>query len=159
MRIPDEVTEALNYLEENGYVSKGDLRMPEDVLPPDSKHLKAILAFRKQTDINDGIRIKWWIEQTREHLKAQGIIDPFEQAYVLRKLGTARDAILKVTRLKKPEFEHRIAFLFRGKSNYGRKKIGDVEALLQRLQFSFLHNFFFHEIKMQFDVQTQICLT
>lgn len=131
MRIPDEVTEALNYLEENGYVSKGDLRMPEDVLPPDSKHLKAILAFRKQTDINDGIRIKWWIEQTREHLIAQGIVDPLEQAYVLRKLGTARDAILKVTRLNKSEFEHQIAFLFRGKRSYARRKIGDVEAMLR----------------------------
>ena len=131
MKIPEEVTDALDYLEQNGYVAQGDLRMPEDVLPPDNKHLKAILAFRKQTDINDRIRIKWWIEQTREHLIAQGIIDPFEQAYVLRKLGTVRDAILKVTRLNKSEFEHRIAFLFRGKSNYGRKKIGDVESLLR----------------------------
>lgn len=138
MKIPEEVTEALNYLEENGYVSKGDLRMPEDVLPPNSKHLKAILAFRKQTDINDGIRIKWWIEQTREHLIAQGIIDPFEQAYVLRKLGTARDAILKVTRLNRSEFEHRVAFLFRGKNNYGRKKIGDVEVLLRYKNVRFL---------------------
>ena len=138
MKIPDEVTEALNYLEENGYVSKGDLRMPEDILPPDSKHLKAILAFRKQTDINDRIRIKWWIDQTREHLIAQGIVDPFEQAYVLRKLGTAQDAILKVTRLKRFEFEHRIAFLFRGKRSYARKKIGDVEALLRYKNVRFL---------------------
>ena len=138
MRIPDEVTEALNYLEENGYVSKGDLRMPEDVLPPDSKHLKAILAFRKQTDINENIRISWWIDQTKEHLIAQGIVDPFEQAYVLRKLGTAQDAILKVTRLKRFEFEHRIAFLFRGKRSYARKKIGDVEALLRYKNVRFL---------------------
>ena len=138
MRIPDEVTEALNYLEENGYVSKGDLRMPEDVLPPDSKHLKAILAFRKQTDINDRIRIKWWIDQTREHLIDQGIVDPLEQAYVLRKMGTAKEAILKVTGLKQPEFEHRIAFLFRGKRSYARKKIGDVEALLRYKNVRFL---------------------
>lgn len=140
MRIPDELTEALNYLEENGYVSKGDLRMPEDVLPPDSKHLKAILAFRKQTDINDGIRIKWWIEQTREHLIDQGIVDPFEQAYVLRKLGTAQDAILKVTRLKRFEFKHRIAFLFRGKRSYARRKIGDVEAMLRYNNVHYLLN-------------------
>lgn len=138
MKIPKEVTKALDYLEENGYVSKGDPRMPEDVLPPDSKHLKAILAFRKQTDINDRIRIKWWIDQTREHLIAQGIVDPFEQAYVLRKLGTAQDAILKVTRLKRFEFEHRIAFLFRGKRSYARKKIGDVEALLRYKNVRFL---------------------
>ena len=138
MKIPKEVTKALDYLEENGYVSKGVPRMPEDVLPPDSKHLKAILAFRKQTDINDRIRIKWWIEQTREHLIAQGIVDPFEQAYVLRKLGTAQDAILKVTRLKQSEFEHRIAFLFRGKRSYARKKIGDVEALLRYKNVRFL---------------------
>ena len=138
MKIPKEVTKALDYLEENGYVSKGDPRMPEDVLPPDSKHLKAILAFRKQTDINDRIRIKWWIEQTIEHLIAQGIVDPFEQAYVLRKLGTAQDAILKVTRLKRFEFEHRIAFLFRGKRSYARKKIGDVEALLRYKNVRFL---------------------
>lgn len=138
MKIPEEVTEAIDYLEQKGYVAQGDLRMPEDVLPPNNKHLKAILAFRKQTDINDRIRIKWWIEQTREHLTAQGIVDPFEQAYVLRKLGTAQDAILKVTRLKQFEFEHRIAFLFRGKSNYGRKKIGDVEALLRYKNVRFL---------------------
>lgn len=138
MKIPKEVTKALDYLEENGYVSKGDLRMPEDVLPPDSKHLKAILAFRKQTDINENIRISWWIDQTREHLIAQGIVDPFEQAYVLRKLGTAQDAILKVTRLKRFEFEHRIAFLFRGKRSYARKKIGDVEALLRYKNVRFL---------------------
>ena len=138
MKIPKEVTKALDYLEENGYVSKGDLRMPEDVLPPDSKHLKAILAFRKQTDINENIRISWWIDQTREHLIAQGIVDPFEQAYVLRKLGTAQDAILKVTRLKRFEFEHRIAFLFRGKRSYARKKIGDVEALLRYKNARFL---------------------
>ena len=138
MKIPKEVTKALDYLEENGYVSKGDLRMPEDVLPPDSKHLKAILAFRKQTDINENIRISWWIDQTREHLIAQGIVDPFEQAYVLRKLGTAQDAILKVTRLKQFEFEHRIAFLFRGKRSYARKKIGDVEALLRYKNVRFL---------------------
>lgn len=131
MKIPDEVTEALNYLEENGYVSKGDLRMPEDVLPPDSKHLKAILAFRKQTDINENIRISWWIDQTKEHLIDQCIVDPLEQAYVLRKLGTAKEAILKVTGLKQSEFEHRIAFLFRGKRSYARKKIGDVEAMLR----------------------------
>ena len=138
MKIPKEVTKALDYLEENGYVSKGDLRMPEDVLPPDSKHLKAILAFRKQTDINENIRISWWIDQTREHLIAQGIVDPFEQAYVLRQLGTAQDAILKVTRLKRFEFEHRIAFLFRGKRSYARKKIGDVEALLRYKNVRFL---------------------
>ena len=138
MKIPTEVTKALDYLEENGYVSKGDLRMPEDVLPPDSKHLKAILAFRKQTDINENIRISWWIDQTKEHLIAQGIVDPFEQAYVLRKLGTAQDAILKVTRLKRFEFEHRIAFLFRGKRSYARKKIGDVEALLRYKNVRFL---------------------
>ena len=138
MKIPKEVTKALDYLEENGYVSKGDLRMPEDVLPPDSKHLKAILAFRKQTDINENIRISWWIDQTKEHLIAQGIVDPFEQAYVLRKLGTAQDAILKVTRLKRFEFEHRIAFLFRGKRSYARKKIGDVEALLRYKNVRFL---------------------
>lgn len=138
MKIPEEVTDALNFLEKKGYVAKGDLRMPEDVLPPNNKHLKAILAFRKQTDINDGIRIKWWIEQTREHLIAQDIIDPFEQAYVLRKLGTARDAILKVTRLNRSEFEHRVAFLFRGKNNYGRKKIGDVEVLLRYKNVRFL---------------------
>lgn len=138
MKIPEEVTEAIDYLEQKGYVAQGDLRMPEDVLPPDNKHLKAILAFRKQTDINDGIRIKWWIEQTREHLIAQGIVDPFEQAYVLRKLGTAQDAILKVTRLKQFEFEHRIAFLFRGKRSYARKKIGDVEALLRYKNVRFL---------------------
>ena len=131
MKIPKEVTEALNYLEENGYVSKGDLRTPEDVLPPDSKHLKAILAFRKQTDINENIRISWWIDQTKEHLIDQGIVDPLEQAYVLRKLGTAKEAILKVTGLKQFEFEHRIAFLFRGKRSYARKKIGDVEAMLR----------------------------
>lgn len=140
MKIPEEVTEAINYLERKGYMAQGDLRMPEDVLPPNNKHLKAILAFRKQTDINDRIRIKWWIEQTREHLIAQGIVNPFEQAYVLRKLGTARDAILKVTRLKKSEFEHRIAFLFRGKSNYGRKKIGDVEAMLRYKNVHYLLN-------------------
>lgn len=138
MKIPKEVTKALDYLEENGYVSKGDLRMPEDVLPPDSKHLKAILAFRKQTDINEDIRISWWIDQTREHLIAQGIVDPFEQAYVLRKLGTAQDAILKVTGLKQFEFEHRIAFLFRGKRSYARKKIGDIEALLRYKNVRFL---------------------
>ena len=138
MKIPKEVTKALDYLEENGFVSKGDLRMPEDVLPPDSKHLKAILAFRKQTDINENIRISWWIDQTKEHLIAQGIVDPFEQAYVLRKLGTAQDAILKVTRLKRFEFEHRIAFLFRGKRSYARKKIGDVEALLRYKNVRFL---------------------
>ena len=138
MKIPDEVTEALNYLEENGYVSKGDLRMPEDVLPPDSKHLKAILAFRKQTDINEDIRISWWIDQTREHLIDQGIVDPLEQAYVLRKLGTAQEAILKVTGLKQFEFEHRIAFLFRGKRSYTRKKIGDIEALLRYKNVRFL---------------------
>lgn len=138
MRIPDEVTEALNYLEENGYVSKGDLRMPEDVLPPDSKHLKAILAFRKQTDINENIRISWWIDQTKEHLIDQGIVDPLEQAYVLRKLGTAKEAILKVTGLKQLEFERRIAFLFRGKRSYARKKIGDVEALLRYKNVRFL---------------------
>ena len=138
MKIPKEVTKALDYLEENGYVSKGDPRMPEDVLPPDSKHLKAILAFRKQTDINENIRISWWIDQTKEHLIAQGIVDPFEQAYVLRKLGTAQDAILKVTRLKRFEFEHRIAFLFRGKRSYARKKIGDVEALLRYKNVRFL---------------------
>ena len=138
MKIPKEVTKALDYLEENGYVSKGDLRMPEDVLPPDSKHLKAILAFRKQTDINENIRISWWIDQTKEHLIAQGIVDPFEQAYVLRKLGTAQDAILKVTRLKQSEFEHRIAFLFRGKRSYARKKIGDIEALLRYKNVRFL---------------------
>ena len=138
MKIPKEVTKALDYLEENGYVSKGDLRMPEDVLPPDSKHLKAILAFRKQTDINENIRISWWIDQTKEHLIAQGIVDPFEQAYVLRKLGTAQDAILKVTRLKRFEFEHRIAFLFRGKRSYARKKIGDIEALLRYKNVRFL---------------------
>ena len=138
MKIPKEVTKALDYLEENGYVSKGDLRMPEDVLPPDSKHLKAILAFRKQTDINENIRISWWIDQTREHLIAQGIVDPFEQAYVLRKLGTAQDAILKVTGLKQFEFEHRIAFLFRGKRSYARKKIGDIEALLRYKNVRFL---------------------
>ena len=61
----------------------------------------------------------------------QGIVDPLEQAYVLRKLGTAKEAILKVTGLKKFEFEHRIAFLFRGKRSYARNKIGDVEALLR----------------------------
>ena len=138
MRIPEEVTEALDYLEENGYVSQGELLMPEDILPPDSKHLKAILAFRKQTDINEDIRISWWIDQTREHLIDQGIVDPFEQAYVLRKLGTAQDAILKVTRLKQFEFEHRIAFLFRGKRSYARKKIGDVEALLRYKNVRFL---------------------
>lgn len=131
MKIPKEVTKALDYLEENGYVSQGDLRMPEDVLPPDSKHLKAILAFRKQTDINENIRISWWIDQTREHLIDQGIVDPLEQAYVLRKLGTAKEAILKVTGLKQFEFEHRIAFLFRGKRSYARRKIGDVEAMLR----------------------------
>lgn len=131
MKIPKEVTKALDFLEENGYVSKGDLRMPEDVLPPDSKHLKAILAFRKQTDINENIRISWWIDQTREHLIDQGIVDPLEQAYVLRKLGTAKEAILKVTGLKQSEFEHRIAFLFRGKRSYARRKIGDVEAMLR----------------------------
>ena len=140
MRIPDEVTEALNYLEENGYVSKGDLRMPEDVLPPDSKHLKAILAFRKQTDINENIRISWWIDQTREHLIDQGIVDPLEQAYVLRKLGTAKEAILKVTGLKQFEFEHRIAFLFRGKRSYARRKIGDVEAMLRYKNVHYLLN-------------------
>ena len=138
MKIPKEVTKALDYLEENGYVSKGDPRMPEDVLPPDSKHLKAILAFRKQTDINENIRISWWIDQTREHLTDQGIVDPLEQAYVLRKLGTAKEAILKVTRLKRFEFEHRIAFLFRGKRSYARKKIGDVEALLRYKNVRFL---------------------
>ena len=138
MKIPKEVTKALDYLEENGYVSKGDLRMPEDVLPPDSKHLKAILAFRKQTDINENIRISWWIDQTREHLTDQGIVDPFEQAYVLRKLGAAKEAILKVTGLKQFEFEHRIAFLFRGKRSYARKKIGDVEALLRYKNVRFL---------------------
>lgn len=138
MKIPKEVTKALDYLEENGYVSKGDLRMPEDVLPPDSKHLKAILAFRKQTDINENIRISWWIDQTREHLIDQGIVDPLEQAYVLRKMGTAKEAILKVTGLKQPEFEHRIAFLFRGKRSYARKKIGDVEALLRYKNVRFL---------------------
>ena len=138
MIIPKEVTEALDYLEENGYVSQGDLRMPEDVLPPDSKHLKAILAFRKQTDINEDIRISWWIDQTREHLIDQGIVDPLEQAYVLRKLGTAKEAILKVTGLKQFEFEHRIAFLFRGKRSYARKKIGDVEALLRYKNVRFL---------------------
>ena len=116
MKIPEEVTEAIDYLEQNGYVAKGDLRMPEDVLPPNNKHLKAILAFRKQTDINDGIRIKWWIEQTREHLIAQGIVDPFEQAYVLRKLGTARDAILKVTRLKKLSLNIELHFYFVAKA-------------------------------------------
>ena len=140
MKIPDEVTEALNYLEENGYVSKGDLRMPEDVLPPDSKHLKAILAFRKQTDINENIRISWWIDQTREHLIDQGIVDPLEQAYVLRKLGTAREAILKVTGLKKSEVEHRIAFLFRGKRSYARRKIGDVEVMLRYNNVHYLLN-------------------
>lgn len=140
MKIPEEVTEALNYLEQKGYVAQGDLRMPEDVLPPDNKHLKAILAFRKQTDINDGIRIKWWIEQTREHLIAQGIVNPFEQAYVLRKLGTAQDAILKVTGLKQFEFEHRIAFLFHGKISYARKKIGDVEAMLRYKDVHYLLN-------------------
>ncbi len=140
MKIPEEVTEAINYLEQKGYVAKGDLRMPEDVLPPNNKHLKAILAFRKQTDINDGIRIKWWIEQTREHLIAQGIVNPFEQAYVLRKLGTAQDAILKVTRLKQFEFEHRIAFLFRGKRSYARKKIGDIEAMLRYKDVHYLLN-------------------
>ena len=138
MKIPKEVTKALDYLEENGYVSKGDPRMPEDVLPPDSKHLKAILAFRKQTDINENIRISWWIDQTREHLIDQGIVDPLEQAYVLRKMGTAKEAILKVTGLKQPEFEHRIAFLFRGKRSYARKKIGDVEALLRYKNVRFL---------------------
>lgn len=138
MRIPKEVTKALDYLEENGYVSQGDLRMPEEVLPPDSKHLKAILAFRKQTDINEDIRISWWIDQTREHLIDQGIVDPLEQAYVLRKLGTAQEAILKVTGLKKFEFEHRIAFLFRGERSYARKKIGDVEALLRYKNVRFL---------------------
>ena len=138
MKIPKEVTKALDYLEENGYVSKGDPRMPEDVLPPDSKHLKAILAFRKQTDINENIRISWWIDQTREHLTDQGIVDPLEQAYVLRKLGAAKEAILKVTGLKQFEFEHRIAFLFRGKRSYARKKIGDIEALLRYKNVRFL---------------------
>ena len=140
MKIPEEVTEALDYLEENGYVSQGDLRMPEDVLPPDSKHLKAILAFRKQTDINENIRISWWIDQTREHLIDQGIVDPLEQAYVLRKLGTAKEAILKVTGLKQFEFEHRIAFLFRGKRSYARRKIGDVEAMLRYNNVHYLLN-------------------
>lgn len=140
MKIPKEVTKALDYLEENGYVSRGDPRMPEDVLPPDSKHLKAILAFRKQTDINEDIRISWWIDQTREHLIDQGIADPLEQAYVLRKLGTAREAILKVTGLNKFEFEHRIAFLFRGKRSYARKKIGDVEAMLRYKNVHYLLN-------------------
>ena len=100
MRIPDEVTEALNYLEENGYVSKGDPRMPEDVLPPDSKHLKAILAFRKQTDINENIRISWWIDHKIENLIDQGLVATLAHADVLRKLGTAKEAILKVTGVK-----------------------------------------------------------
>ena len=68
----------------------------------------------------------------------QGIVDPLEQAYVLRKMGTAKEAILKVTGLKQPEFEHRIAFLFRGKRSYARKKIGDVEALLRYKNVRFL---------------------
>lgn len=140
MKIPEEVTEAIDYLEQNGYVAQGDLRMPEDVLPPNNKHLKAILAFRKQTDINDRIRIKWWIDQTREHLIDQGIVGPLEQAYVLRKLGTAKEAILKVTGLKQSEFEHRIAFLFRGKRSYARRKIGDVEAMLRYNNVHYLLN-------------------
>lgn len=112
--------------------------MPEDLLAPDDWRLKAILSYRKQTIENEGAKLERAGQRVKQYLIDNDVVNPYAQAYILRKIGLKQAWILKLTKLGKSDYYNHIAVLFRSKKRYGNKDILDVEMLLKYSNLNYL---------------------
>ncbi|MCD7123667.1 hypothetical protein [Limosilactobacillus caviae] len=137
MQTPVKLIEAMDSLTEN-HEWGGATEMPEDVLAPDDWRLKAILNYRAETKRRDSSKAKQAEERIKRYFAINNISNPYAQAFILRKIGTAQIEILRITGLSKNDYYNHIGMLFRSKKNYGHLRVLDVEAMLRKANLKLL---------------------
>ncbi|MEE6719237.1 hypothetical protein [Limosilactobacillus reuteri] len=137
MKTPAKLKEAMDSLTKNNEWG-GATEMPEDVLAPSDWRLKAILDYRAKMKIHEQNRKKQAEVAVRRYFAKNNVINPYAQAFILRKLGTVQSEILQVTGLNKNDYYNHIGVLFRSKRNYGRLDLLDVTARLRSANLKML---------------------
>jgi len=135
LKIPNELTEAMDSLSKDHAWGR-PFEMPEDILSSDDWRLEVILKFRKQSNENELNKQRNAENKIRQYLTTNDIIDQYDQAYILRRIGLVQIEILNVTNLGKNDYYNHVGILFRAKKNYGHTGILDAEMILKQMNLN-----------------------